>query len=100
MCSEWVVGILPIHRSRTFSDDEAGLHGWDSERKLLESTRGAHVPITLPAAAASAAAMSGRSAGLDAPQQVGYDFRCVLSLVGGAHDLCYPVGGAAIIWRM
>lgn len=92
--------ILPIYGSRAFSDDEASLHGWDGERKLLESTRGAHVPIALPAATASTAAVSGRSAGLDAPQQIGYDFRCVLSLVRGAHDLCYPVGGAAIIWRM
>lgn len=90
--------VLLIHRSRAFSDDEAGLHGRDSERELLESTGGPHVPITLPAATASTAAVSGRSTGLDAPQQVGYDFRRVLSLVRGTHDLCYPVGGAAIIW--
>lgn len=88
-----------IIRSHAFSNDEASLHGWDSERKLLEATRGAHVPVPLPTTTASTATMSRRPAGLDAPQQIGYNFCCVLSLVRRTHDLCYPVWCAAIIWR-
>ncbi|TNN88522.1 hypothetical protein EYF80_001305 [Liparis tanakae] len=82
--------------SLAFSNDEAGLHGWDGEGKLLQSTGGAHVPVPLPATSASAtttaasstttttaaASMSRRPASLYTPQQIGNDFCRMLSLVG------------------
>ncbi len=87
-----------FEESLAFSDDEAGLHGWDSERKLLQATRGAHVPVPLATTTASSTAMSWRPTSLDTPQQIRYNFCSVLSLIRGPHDLCYPVWCAAIIY--
>lgn len=84
--------LLPTRRwSHTFSNNKAGFHGWDSERKLLQATRGPHVPIALATTAASTAAMSRGPTSLDTPQKVGYNFSCVLSLVRRPHNLCYSV---------
>lgn len=84
--------------SHTFSNNKASFHGWDSERKLLQATRGPHVPIALATTTASTAAMSRGPTSLDAPQKVGYNFSCMLSLVRRPHNLCYSVWWAAIIW--
>lgn len=81
-----------------FADDEARLHGWNSEGELLQATGGPHVPVALPTAPAPASAVSRGASSLDAPQQVRDDFGCVLSLVRRTHDLCYPVRGAAVVW--
>ena len=85
--------------SLTFSNDKASLHGRNSEGKLLQATRGAHVPVPLPTTTASATTMSWRPTGLDAPQQIWNNFCCMLRLVRGTHDLCYPVRCAAIVCR-
>lgn len=82
-----------------FSNDEAGLHGRDSEGELLQATRGPHVPVALPAPTPPAPAVSWGSSGLDAPQQVRNDLCRVLRLVGRPHDLCYPVWCAAVVCK-
>ena len=87
-----------IDKSLAFSNDKTSLHGWNCERKLLQATRGPHVPVPLPTATSSSTSVSWRPTSLDAPQQVRNDVCCMLSLIRGAHDLCYPVWGAAIIW--
>ena len=82
----------------TLADDEAGLHGGDSEGELLQASGRSHVPVALAAAPAPAAAtVPWGAAGLDAPQQVGDDFGCMLGLVGWTHDLGYPLWRAAVV---
>lgn len=75
---------------RTFSNNEACFHGWDSEGKLLQASWGPHVPIALPPAAASTTSMPWGATSLDTPQKVGYNISCMLSLVRGPHYLSYP----------